>query len=192
MPALIPLSSPPIALGVGISHVGMPSVGTEIVTTHPARTGSFEDWLDPHWRGMAMLARRMVGEPDWEDVAQEAVAAAWRKWDQFDQSRGSPRSWLLAIVADQAAKHRRKRRPEPSAVVVDARTAEDDPAESRIDVDAALRVLTARQYLAVTLHYFLGVPLAEIAQVMGCGVGTVKSTLRDARDKLRPLLGADR
>ncbi len=162
------------------------------MTTRTSRAGSFEDWLDPHWRGMAMLARRLVGEPDWEDVAQESVAAAWRKWDQFDDMRGSPRSWLLAIVADQAAKHRRKRRPEPSAVVVDRAIVDDAPAESRLDVDAALRILTERQHLAVTLHYYLGLPLADAAQVMGCGVGTVKSTLRDARDKLRPLLGDNR
>jgi len=177
---------------MGISHVRTPSAGTEIVTTHLSRAASFEDWLDPHWRGMAMLARRMVGEPDWEDVAQEAVTSAWRKWDQFDETRGSPRAWLLAIVADRATKHHRTHRPEPSAVVVDAAIDDGEAAEGRLDVEAALRVLTERQHLAVTLHYYLGLPLADAAQVMGCGVGTVKSTLRDARDKLRPLLGADR
>ena len=124
---------------------------------------------------------------------QEFVAAAWRKWDQFDDMRGSPRSWLLAIVADQAAKHivgsaGRSRRRSWSIVRLWTML----PRKVGLDVDAALRILTERQHLAVTLHYYLGLPLADAAQVMGCGVGTVKSTLRDARDKLRPLLGDNR
>jgi DNA-directed RNA polymerase specialized sigma24 family protein len=45
--------------------------------------------------------------------------------------------------------------------------------------------LSRRQRLAVELHYFLGLPVSECATVMSCSEGTVKSTLSDARARLR-------
>lgn len=48
--------------------------------------------------------------------------------------------------------------------------------------------LSERQRLAVDLVYYVDLPLAEAAQVMGCSEGTVKSTLYDARQRLRTLL----
>jgi RNA polymerase sigma-70 factor (ECF subfamily) len=48
--------------------------------------------------------------------------------------------------------------------------------------------LTARQRQAVDCLYFAGLTVAETAAVMGCAEGTVKSTLSDARARLRTLL----
>ncbi|MTD12651.1 sigma-70 family RNA polymerase sigma factor [Nakamurella sp. YIM 132087] len=139
---------------------------------------------------MAVLARRLVPGGEWEDVLQEAVTAAWAKWTSFDPGRGSARNWLLAIVADRAHKHHRRRRPEPVADPPDS-AGPDSDGSGRLDLDSAFTGLTERQLLAVTLHYFVGLPLADIAVVMACGEGTVKSTLRDARAKLRKDLGED-
>ena len=60
-----------------------------------------------------------------------------------------------------------------------------------LDLDRAIAQLADRQQLAVQLHYFLGLPVDEVAQVMACSSGTVKSTLFDARTRLRAVLGAD-
>ena len=101
---------------------------------------------------------------------------------QFDPGRGSARNWLLAIVADQARKqHRRSPR---HLELVDEHGA---GADSGIDVDLrrALVRLTHRQRTAVLLHHYLGLPLADVAEVLDCAVGTVKSTLSDARARLR-------
>jgi RNA polymerase sigma-70 factor (ECF subfamily) len=57
---------------------------------------------------MAQLARRLSSSNEWQDVLQESVGAAWRKRSQFDPTRGTARNWLLAIVADQAGKSRRR------------------------------------------------------------------------------------
>ena len=43
----------------------------------------------------------------------------------------------------------------------------------------------------MVLHYYLGTPVADVAEVLQCSAGTVKSTLSDARAKLRDLLGED-
>jgi RNA polymerase sigma-70 factor (ECF subfamily) len=63
-----------------------------------------------------------------------------------------------------------------------------DTAAGRVDVERALGRLTRRQRLAVGCVYFVGLSIAETAAVMGCAEGTVKSTLADARARLRTLL----
>lgn len=139
---------------------------------------------------MAWLARRSVAESDWEDVLQEALSAAWRKRGQFDPARGTARNWLLAIVADQSVKNRR--RPRPVLVADPAeRPAPGADSTEQVDLDAALAKLTQRQRLAVSLHYYLALPVTDVAQVLDCSEGTAKSTLFDARRRLRELLGGD-
>lgn len=148
---------------------------------------AFADLIRPHWPIMAALANRLAPANDGDDVLQEALAAAWRKRHQFDETRGTARNWLLAIVADQARKGYRRRRP--SLELVDDVDAGDPAPEVDVDLRAALRRLTDRQRIAITLHYYLGRPIADIAQVMSCSDGTVKSTLSDARARLRDSLG---
>ena len=60
--------------------------------------------------------------------------------------------------------------------------------DDRVDVEAAVARLPRRQKLAVDCFYFIGLSVAETAAVMGCSGGTVKSTLSDARKRLRLLL----
>jgi RNA polymerase sigma-70 factor (ECF subfamily) len=154
----------------------------------PDDAGGFAVWVRPHWPAMAGFARRLSSSADWEDVLQEALAASWRKRHQFNPDKGSVRNWLLAIVADQAAKRWRRLRPmpEPDRSI----RASAEPAVS-LDLDRAIRSLTHRQQVAVNLYYYLGLPVAESAVVMGCTEGTVKSTLSAARGRLRELLGED-
>jgi RNA polymerase sigma-70 factor (ECF subfamily) len=136
---------------------------------------------------MAGFARRLSSPADWEDVLQEALAASWRKRHQFDPARGSVRNWLLAIVADQAAKRWRRLRPVPA----EDRSAQPAEPALALDLARAIRSLPQRQQVAVNLYYYLGLPVAESAAVMGCTEGTVKSTLSAARSRLRELLGED-
>ncbi len=156
-------------------------------TKASSRMGDFTTWVNPHLPVMTSLAARLVTIPaDRDDVVQEALTPAWRKRASFDDARGTPRAWLLAIVADQARKTRRRRRP-VNLVVVPAHT--DHPAD--VDLERAVRALPRRQRLAVELHYFLDLPVAEVAVAMGCSVGTVKATLSHARDHLHHDLGEE-
>jgi RNA polymerase sigma-70 factor (ECF subfamily) len=58
-----------------------------------------------------------------------------------------------------------------------------------LDLERTIERLSERQQLAVHLHYFVGLGIDDAAKVMGCSPGTVKSTLFDARTRLRKLLG---
>lgn len=151
----------------------------------------FTRWVEPHWHAMARLAARY--SPDADDILQDALVAAWRKRDQFDPARGSARNWLLAITADQRRKTwRRLTRLRFSAV--DQLPAQPDATpylDATIDLRRAVRRLPAREALAIDLHYYLGLGVADVAAVMRCPEGTVKSLLSRARARLRATLGKD-
>jgi RNA polymerase sigma-70 factor (ECF subfamily) len=145
----------------------------------------FRAWVSPHLLSMRRLAVRLTSASDGDDVVQEALVRAWRKRSQYDETRGSVQAWLLAIVADRARRHRVRARPGRELVDVPAPTCD---VERALDLDQAIAALPARQRLAVELHYFLGLDVRECAVVMGCSEGTVKSTLFDARARLRGTL----
>jgi RNA polymerase sigma-70 factor (ECF subfamily) len=157
----------------------------------PLRLQGFTDWIAPHWGAMIGLATRLAGPHSAEDVVQEALLLAWRKWSSFDASRGSPRAWLLSLTADQTRRARRR-------VKVTVRlTAAEEPRAvdcygSDSDLLDALNRLSARQRLAIELYYYIGLPISEVAEAMKCSEGTVKSTLHDSREKLRRLLEVPR
>jgi RNA polymerase sigma-70 factor (ECF subfamily) len=140
---------------------------------------------------MTRLARRLAPADEVDDIVQDALVRAWQKWDQFDASRGTATTWLLAITADQARASRRRR--SRHLKVIDEQSPLPDRAadEQRrdLDLDRAVRGLAKRQRLAVELHYFVGLSVDETAEVMSCSSGTVKSTLHDARAALRDHLG---
>jgi RNA polymerase sigma-70 factor (ECF subfamily) len=158
-----------------------------VVTERVADGATFAEWVRPHLAAMAYLAERLA-PGDGDDVVQDALTRAWRRWGTYDAARGTPRTWLLAIVSDQSRRARLRRRPTVELVDV---AAPEGRRDDDLALEAALRRLPRRQRLAVALHYFVGLPVAECAAVMGCAEGTVKSTLFDARRRLREELGDD-
>lgn len=149
----------------------------------------FAEWVRPHLLAMTRLATRLAGPAAADDVVQESLVRAWRRRETYDSSRGTAAVWLLAITADRAGRHRARHRD--SAELVDV-AAEAPDVVSRVAVERAVRLLPRQQRLAVELHYFVGLPVAEAAAVMSLAEGTVKSHLSDARRNLRGLLGEDR
>lgn len=145
----------------------------------------FAEWVSPHLAAMARLAARLAPDADRDDVVQDALVRAWLKRHQFDERRGTPSAWLLAITADQAGKARSRVGRRLTAVPDLPASCSD---EDRLDLRRALDRLTGRQRLAVDCVYFVGLTVVETAAVMRCAEGTVKSTLADARAKLRVLL----
>jgi RNA polymerase sigma-70 factor, ECF subfamily len=151
----------------------------------PDTADAFADWVRPHLAQMSRLAARLAPAGDGDDVVQEALTRAWRKRHQFDVTRGTPSAWLLAITADQARQARRRR---PVAWLSGEIAGRIRSTDDRLDVEYAVARLPPRQRLAVDCFYFVGLSVADTAAVMRCSEGTVKSTLSDARNRLKPLL----
>lgn len=140
---------------------------------------------------MTGLAARLADARDVEDVVQEALGTAWRHRDRFDPARGSARAWLLALTADHARRSRRWGVNSTAVSLDDTNAPGITDQQADVDLRRAVDMLPARQRLAVALYYYLDLPVAEVAAVMACSTGTVKSTLADARDRLRTALGDD-
>jgi RNA polymerase sigma-70 factor (ECF subfamily) len=148
--------------------------------------------VGPSLLAMTRLARRLAPEADPDDVVQDSLARAWQKRHLYDAARGSATTWLLAITADQARAARRSRVRRLQLIddtvdVPDVAAPKSD--QHDLDLERAIAALPERQQLAVNLHYYLGLSVEETGAVMQCAVGTVKSTLFDARTRLRTALG---
>ncbi len=61
--------------------------------------------------------------------------------------------------------------------------------ELSVDVGRQVAALPPRQRAAVVLHYFVDLTVDDVAALMGCSPGTVKSNLHDARKALAAALG---
>src|SRR4051812_8677576 len=109
----------------------------------------FADWTRPALIPMTRLARRLAPHADPDDVVQDSLARAWQKRAQFDPERGTPTTWLLAIVADQARASRRGRIRRLRVVDDSAELPEAPAAESKrdLDLERAVERLAERQQL---------------------------------------------
>lgn len=152
------------------------------------RPGDFDAWARPHLTVLHRYAARLVGPGDADDVVQESLVRAWRRWSTYDDRRGAPLPWLIAIVRDRGTRHRARRRTHLELAAADGPAATADP---DVDLERAIRALPARQREALDLYYFVDLDIATVAQVMGCAPGTVRATLHQARAALRALIGDD-
>lgn len=150
-----------------------------------------------HHAVLARLVRRCTPAADADDVVQESLSAAWRSRHTFDPQRGSFRTWLLAIAMNECRRAARRRRRSEMLVAVlsggvrQASLRHDGAAQTDPLGDAVQRAiaqLTDRQQLVVNLYYFVDLPVDEVARVLGIASGTVKSSLAEARVRLREAL----
>lgn len=149
------------------------------------------------------LAYRVLGNPEAaEDVVQEAFLSVWRNVASYRQNRGHARGWLLTVVRNRAIDSLRAReaRPKVGAALDDLGSfAADgnDPADDalrRVEAAAVREALTAlppEQRQTVELAFFAGLSYPEVAEKMGAPLGTVKSRMRLALERLRGLLLAE-
>ena len=157
---------------------------------------------DAYGRPAFGLAYRVVDDPkEAEDVVQEAFLTLWRQAKRLDARRGSVRSLLMTIVHRRAIDvvRRRSGRREVAfeeAAMVPAGT--PDPiefaslAEEQETVRRALQELPPDQRQAIDLTYFRGLTIGEMAEQEHIPLGTAKSRLRLALERMRKTMGDPR
>jgi RNA polymerase sigma-70 factor (ECF subfamily) len=145
-------------------------------------------------RLLAVLNVRLgwsLDEGELADVAQDTVELAWRKLERFD-GQSSLETWLYGIARFELlnairSKQRRQARHAAFAAEVEHSSALNEALE--IDsLRRALERLPADEARVVSLHYFDGLSLPDVAERTGAAVGTVKSRYYRALDRLRSLL----
>jgi RNA polymerase sigma factor (sigma-70 family) len=147
---------------------------------HPFRTPR-ADWFDDlyrdHWDGMVRLAFVMVDDlAIAEELAQDAFARVYRAREKVRD----PLPYLRSAVYNACRNHHRARRSER----LSAPPAADQPPVGDHVIDA-IRHLAPKPRSLVVLRYYAGLTDSEIAQTTGLPIGTVKSTLHRALDRLR-------
>jgi RNA polymerase sigma factor (sigma-70 family) len=126
-----------------------------------------------------------------EECAQDVMATLWHKAAQFDPARASVATWVFTIARNRRIDMiRRQRRPEPEDLPWGPEP-EPDQAEVlalRQDIAAlreALDTLPDAQRAMIEQAYFGDLTQTEIARVTGLPLGTIKSRIRLALDRLR-------
>ncbi len=154
-----------------------------------AEAEGFAQFVGARERALQRTAWLLTG--DWalaEDLVQTALARAWPRWERI-RRRDDPEIYVRRVMVNTWATWRRRRwRGElASAAVPDTPAAGDMAAEvaMRAAVRGALGSLTGRQRAVLVLRVYDDLSEAQVAQVLNCTVGTVKSTMSRALAKLR-------
>lgn len=148
-------------------------------------------------RVYAVAYRITVNREDALDVAQETLLKAYRKIGTWQPTRGFL-PWLMRLTTNQAIDHLRRQRRHRHEPFEDA-LRDDAPGEpapqeterevraNEIDgrIHAALVVLSPTQRAVFAMRHYEGLALADIAEALGCTVGSVKVHLFRALKKLQ-------
>jgi RNA polymerase sigma-70 factor (ECF subfamily) len=134
-----------------------------------------------------------------EEAVQDAFVRLWQRAKQFEPGKGAERSWILAIVRNQAIDALRKRARTMERSIDDAPNVyalrdPDDVWQSVLaeltgeKVLQAIRELPAEQQEVVVRAYYEGKKLVDVARELEIPEGTARSRLRLALTKLRDTL----
>ena len=174
--------------------------------TDPNTHQNFERLVRPHFERLYRLAWRLTGsKAEAEDLFQELLIKALARLDDLADIE-EPGSWLsrvmynLFIDEQRRFKRRRMHMVDEGALPGDGLAGLPAPGgpdydNQRIEklrrLDAALGQLSDEHRVVVLLHDTEGYKIAEIQELTGIPVGTVKSRLHRARVRLREILTAD-
>ncbi len=171
------------------------------------RERALGDLFDAHYERVVLVAYRVTrGWSDAEDVAQEVFLGMARGLQGF-RGTASLRSWLYRVTVNRAIDHlrRRGRRPAvrlPSADVGQqpregfgaSPSSSPDPMDRAASRDKAqivrdaLEALSPKLRAVLVLRYFEGLSYEELAEVLDCSMGTVKSRLFRAHSTFSEIL----
>ncbi len=157
----------------------------------------FEQLVATRWAALYRTAYLLTGQQgDAEDVLQSTLVKAFGSWRKVARAE-SPEAYVRRMLVNEfiSTQRRRRRAREHTAR---QRPAEPAPAHEesvadRVDLWPQVRALAPRQRAVVVLRYYEDLSERQIAETLGCSVGTVKSqaaqALRTLRARLR--MGAD-
>lgn len=156
---------------------------------------------DRYSQAVYSLAVAMLHNPAAaEDITQDVFLTFWQNPARYDPDRGPFGPWVLRVTRNRVIDLTRRRRHERPAVegevdltlrLVDPEPGPDDLAWSRSvarEVAGVLKSLPAAQRQAIELAYFQGMTQSEMARHLDIPLGTVKTRVRTALQRLATLM----
>jgi RNA polymerase sigma-70 factor (ECF subfamily) len=166
-----------------------------VIAASSARPEAFAAIFDRHYGAVHAYLSRRVGAGKADDLASAAFAVAFERRAEFRDAVGSARPWLFGIATNLL---RNEWRAQQRALAALARVeaAGGDPTGTTGDAEAGGSVVLARvlgeldpgQRDVLLLYAWEGFSYEEIATALGVPIGTVRSRLARARDRLRAAL----
>ncbi len=152
----------------------------------------FEEFAPFVWRALRRLG---VPEADAEDISQEVFVTVHRKLPEFE-GRSTVRTWLYGICIRTASDHRRRAhvrrelatdRP-PDRVTSPTQPRDLERRRARAALDRALDTLDDDKRAVLVLYEIEDLPMAEVAEAVGCPLQTAYARLYAARRLLKEVL----
>jgi RNA polymerase sigma-70 factor, ECF subfamily len=146
-------------------------------------------------RRLYATAYRMTRDADSaDDAVQQTLVAIWRELPSLrDPDRFDAWTYRLVVRACLSERRRDQRRRVRLIPITDVPVLSDDGvaiADLRDQLERALRELSTDHRAVLVLHLYVGLPLVEIAEILGVPAGTVGSRLHHARRSLRAAMAA--
>jgi RNA polymerase sigma-70 factor (sigma-E family) len=177
---------------VTAAEAGVFGRGLGAALTGQQRAVEFDRFVAARWSALLHLARLLTGGDRHraEDLLQEALVKLWFAWPKVaDQA---PEAYVRKVLTRAAARSARRRwwGEHPVDQLPDPPGAGDETAavDERTRLEAMLALLPARQRAAVVLRYYQDLPERDVAEVLGCPVGTARSLTGRGVARLRRLL----
>jgi RNA polymerase sigma-70 factor (sigma-E family) len=156
-----------------------------------AADAEFEQVVRASWPQLRQAAFALTGSAeDAEDLLQGVLVRTYARWGRV--RRDNPVAYIRRALVNAYVDQWRRRKVLTEQPTEDPPDRADRPAsagESRIedrdDLAARLRLLSPRERAMVVLRYYFDHSEAEVAEALGCSVGTVKSTCSRALARLR-------
>ena len=154
---------------------------------------NYDDFYRRELPAMTALASAVSGRPQLaEDIAQDALVKAYRKWEQVGRY-DNPGAWLRRVTINQALSARKRAGAELRARLRLTEPIHMTPTASDFDhVWAAVAQLPGNQRAAVALHYLEDLPVADIAAILDCSESTARVHLHRGRTALAERLEGSR
>ncbi|MDH3429428.1 MAG: RNA polymerase sigma factor [Gammaproteobacteria bacterium] len=154
-------------------------------------TAAFGELIRRHQSQVRNFLRRLAADPvEADDLAQEAFLHAWDKLHTYS-GRGSFVGWLLKVAYTTFLQTKRKAKRYAEvideaghAAQLESRSYAQDSDEVS-DLDKLLAVLTQEERAILVMSYACGLSHREIGEATGSPVGTVKSVIYRAKEKIR-------
>ncbi|MFI2740713.1 SigE family RNA polymerase sigma factor [Streptomyces sp. NPDC018711] len=157
-----------------------------------SRTEEFHRFVASRWSTLLGLARLLTSGDRHraEDLLQEALVKLWFAWPKVGEQ--TPEAYVRKVLVRTAARSARRRwwGEQPVERLPDPPPAGDETAavDERTRMEAMLALLPLRQRAAVVLRYYQDLPEQQIAESLGCPLGTARSLTTRGVARLRRLM----